>query len=67
MTNAQEVERQGQYRPHGDGKEPELHLPGRNRDEWYLWFEDSRWTSSGYNRAGINDLSSTKLWPQNPA
>ena len=31
--------------------------PGRDGDEWYLYFADGRLIQSGYNAVGINDLS----------
>jgi hypothetical protein len=40
--------------------------PGRNRDEWYFHLTDGRLTASGFNRRGINELSSFKTrqdWP----
>ena len=35
--------------------------PGRNQDEWYFHIKNGRLIKSGYNQAGINDLSNLKL------
>jgi hypothetical protein len=45
-------------------------VPGRSADEWYFIFAGGNVTHSGYNRRGVNDLSSLKPaseWPQEDA